>query len=320
MKTLPLPAIVLCGFLCNTTALGMATSRVGPDSAHKHPTVEQSDWPKGIVALPRHESRVYSVWVNGSENFYFKAGLKEINELIRRFSQARMRDHQIVIKQGSPKVSSFKDEKYAHNVNLYVLAGISLGYVRDKELQAAKTHEPQLIIHLSDQEAARWLNKLVIPDNIILTSEFYALKSPRRQPKRSVWFAEVLFDNGKPAVDFRNNVQTRVAMWDKSSQQGIYLGAVSYKGEFHAPFSKEEMERLKSGEAWLTLTTGNWSTELHSNHPRLQVSDFHRDREQVNPIQINRPGYFHGRLLFDDGQPPIVKPKPWPGARIKWRN
>jgi len=41
------------------TAFGLATDRVGPDRPDR-PTVEQDDWGKGVVELPRHPTRVYS--------------------------------------------------------------------------------------------------------------------------------------------------------------------------------------------------------------------------------------------------------------------
>ncbi|MGB0582328.1 MAG: hypothetical protein ACPGVU_21760 [Limisphaerales bacterium] len=299
------------------SAHGMATSRVGPDSLHGRPTVEQGDWPKGIVAIPRHESRVFSVWVNGNENFYFKANLRDINEMIALFSLARMRDHELILKQGTPKDAAFMKQSHAYNVNLQILAGISLGYVRGKEIKEAKTHEPKLTIHLTPKQATDWAGKINIPENIILSSEFDAFKSSRKRPQRNTWFTEVQFDNGKPAVDFSKNVQTRVSLWTQDSKQPIYLGGVSYKGEFHAPFSDEELAQLATGGAWLTMTTGNWSTAVKPDHPRLKVTDLYLNRDQVKAIQINRPGFLHGRLLFDDGKPPVLNPKPWPGARIK---
>ena len=74
---------------------GLATEQVGPDSAQRHPTTAQPGWPSGMIKLLRRESRVYSIWANGNENFYFNASLDEINALIRLFSQTRMRDHEI---------------------------------------------------------------------------------------------------------------------------------------------------------------------------------------------------------------------------------
>jgi len=72
MNTKKILVILLWYMLLGTCSqsYGMASEQIGPDSLH--PTVAQQDWPKGIVGIPRHESRVYSIWVNGNENFYFK--------------------------------------------------------------------------------------------------------------------------------------------------------------------------------------------------------------------------------------------------------
>ncbi len=74
------------------TVYGLATEQIGPDKPDR-PTVSQPGWAKGIVDIPKHPSRVYSIWVNGNENFYFKATPDEINGLMELFSKARMRDH-----------------------------------------------------------------------------------------------------------------------------------------------------------------------------------------------------------------------------------
>ncbi|UCF16629.1 MAG: hypothetical protein JSW59_04035, partial [Phycisphaerales bacterium] len=90
--------------LC-TSSYGMATEQIGPDSSR--PTVAQQDWPVGIVEIPRHMSRVYSIWVNGNENFYFKCKVDEINELLAIFAKARMRDHVVRIEPGLKKATTF---------------------------------------------------------------------------------------------------------------------------------------------------------------------------------------------------------------------
>ena len=133
MRKCRLFVIVIGLLVCVQASYGLATSRIGPDSAHPHPTTEQPDWPKGIVEVLRLDSRVYSVWVNGNENFYFDAGPEEINELIELFSKARMRDHELIIKTGKLKVKSFKGDEFSYNVNLHILAGIALGATRGAE-------------------------------------------------------------------------------------------------------------------------------------------------------------------------------------------
>ena len=89
--------------LCRSS-YGMATEQIGPDAAH--PTVSQQDWPKGIVGIPRHLSRVYSIDVNGNENFYFKCKVDEINELLAVFAETRMRDHVVRIEPGLKKATT----------------------------------------------------------------------------------------------------------------------------------------------------------------------------------------------------------------------
>src|SRR5690242_1671153 len=79
--------------LCQYTH-GMAGEQLGPDKWDQ-PTIAQPGWPKGIDELLRHRSRVYSIWVNGNEEFYFKATPTQINELLEKFGKARLRDHEV---------------------------------------------------------------------------------------------------------------------------------------------------------------------------------------------------------------------------------
>jgi hypothetical protein len=94
-------------FAAARMSYGLATEEIGPDSQRQHPTTAQPDWPVGIVELARHDSRVYSFWVNGNENFFFQAAPDQIRELVQLFSQTRMRDHELRIRIGNPQVKTF---------------------------------------------------------------------------------------------------------------------------------------------------------------------------------------------------------------------
>ncbi len=299
------------------TSHGMRTSRIGPDSANPHPTTEQQDWPKGLVELVWRESRVYSVWVNGNENFYFKADAKEINELIRLFSQARMRDHELIIKTGKPKVKSFKSDEFEYNVNLHIIAGIAMHMTRRAD--EPRTHEPPLTIYVDPDGDHAWLKTIHLPANIILNSaiENLPLKGKAVRPERMFRHAEVQFEDGTPAADLENGVSTRVTFWETGEPAGIDLGHIGNKGYFRAPFSDREIAELEAGASWLTLTVGNWSTKAKPEHPRLAASNLALDESETKVIQLARPGFYHGRILFEDGTPPILDPIPWPGAKIQ---
>ena len=78
MKTYHL--LLAMGVLLSSASatFGMATERIGPDKDQRFPTVAQPGWPAGMINILGHDSRVYSIDVNGNENFYFKANPGEI--------------------------------------------------------------------------------------------------------------------------------------------------------------------------------------------------------------------------------------------------
>ncbi len=41
-----------------------------------------------------------------------------------------------------------------------------------------------------------------------------------------------------------------------------------------------------------------------------------KDYDKARPIKVTAPSYYYGRLLFEDGSPPVLDPPPWPGAEI----
>ena len=126
MKQYAYPALALTLLFTALPSYGLAMEIIGPDSVREHATFDQTFWPTGIVELLRHESRVYSRCVNGNDNIYFNANPEEINTLIRLFSEARMRDHELHIKTGKESTRSFKKDPIPYNASLQINAGIAL--------------------------------------------------------------------------------------------------------------------------------------------------------------------------------------------------
>lgn len=296
---------------------GMGQEAWGPDSDRGHPTTEQTDWPTGIAEVPRHDSRVYSWWVNGNEHFFFDANPDEVNELIGRFSKARMRDYEIWLKPGKGETKSFDRKTVGYNVELQIVAGI-VGYVK-KEEAPAETHEPVLTVYVDPDGDGGLLDELRIPDNIILHNEVpgSTLSAEATKPKRSVWYAQVQFEEGSPAVDFDHGVQTYATLWEKDIEDGIKLGRIDRNGYFSAALSEWEIADLKTANAWITLTVGNWATKPTRHDPWLDVEYLTQDKDSAQPATVAKPALLYGRLLFDDGSPATLNPLPWPGAEIQ---
>jgi hypothetical protein len=67
------------------------------------------DWP-GIMPMLNHESRVYSVWVNGHETFYYTGNTAALNNELLRVAAADDLKSEIVLRPGPKKVKSIRGE------------------------------------------------------------------------------------------------------------------------------------------------------------------------------------------------------------------
>jgi len=301
---------------CARSGYGMATEQIGPDKDQRHPTVEQPGWPAGMIEILRHDSRVYSIWVNGNENFYFKATPGEIGELIKLYSETRLRDHVVIFKKEKKEVRTFKRDRIDYNVNFHFLGGIALAMTRRNG--EAETYEPTLTIYVDASSSSTLSKQITIPKNIIVKSEVpgWEVKSRATKPKRRLWHAEVIFDDKKPAADFENGLSTKVTLWEEHAETGFDLGKVSNFGQFSAAFSEKEIADLKAGKMWLTLTVGNHLTAAKKGDPKLDLEHMSTDRLKVKAVEVAKPRFYIGRLLFEDGSPAILDLPPWPGAEI----
>lgn len=316
MKTLKSLSIIV-GLLCVcSTGFSLATESFGPDSQIGHPTTDQPGWATGIVELPRHPSRVYSYWVNGNENWYFMATSEQVNELITLFAKARMRDHEVWIKPNKPKVQSFNKQTIDCNVHLRILDGIALDVSRQEG--APDTFEPDLTIYVDGD--ATWVRDLQIPDNIILYSDIdgLVLKSKKTKPDRICMYGQVQLKGQDYYTEYqKGGFAVRLTLWEKGINDGINVGQVDYKGYLKVPFSDEELASLMNGDSWLTMTTGNQLVKTKRNHPRYSPKKLSIEKEKAGVETISMPEAHYGRILFEDGTPPVLDPLPWPNAEIQ---
>lgn len=297
------------------TGSGAATEEFGPDSVIGHPTAPQPEWPEGIVALPRHPSRVYSNWVNGNENFYFRATPGQAAELLTLFSQARMRDHEVgIARYEKPVPTLMKGDAFEYNVSLQVLSGLVLSMYR-REKATGDTFEPCLTLYVGDDVA--WINQLKLPDNIILRSDVagVTLKSDRSKPKRSVWHGKVQF-TGTAAPADTMVLMTQIALWQKDDLPGFKVSRADLKGFFSVALSEAELRDLREGRTWLAVTAGNWLTNAKRNDPKFPADWLAPSKEQTKAFSIPLPTLYYGRILFEDGTPPVMNPEPLSGAEI----
>lgn len=303
LRALVLASGILLGILSLYGIVhGMAMEQIGAGNDHY-----SSGWPKGMMDFVKHPSRVYSMWCNGNEDFYFKATPVEVNELLALFSKVRLRDHEVRIEAGRPSVKSFHGQVFEYNVSLHI-------YERWMSLDSnnADTLEPCLKIFAGDDGAL--LKQLKLPDNVIVTGAVgnSGLQSKKAMPVRKAWYGRVDF----PIADFENHVFVQIAFWEKDFKDGIRLAEADREGFFKVVLSDQEISGLVKGNPWLTMTVGNWATELKKEDARFPVQMLTPEKEKALPQKITRPKFYYGRILCEDGSPPVVDPKKGPAARI----
>jgi len=296
----------------------MATEQIGPDPPGR-PSAAQPGWPKGIVDLARHPSRVYSLWVNGNEQFYFRAVPRDIAELLALFGEVRIRDQEIRLVAGTGRVSSFNHQEFEYNVALQVVTGIALAYTEDQSEKGKSGDlplEPRLTIYCGEDDAL--LRQLHWPVNAIIDCRVPGaeVQSPHFRPHRSSNYGQLEFADGSPAEGFVRNVVTRITLWEQGIETGISVAEANNQGRFVVRLSTQEMADLEAGKTWLTVTIGNWLTDPRPSDRRFPVELLAPSRDQTRPLAVGGAHCYYGRLLFEDGGPPVLKPEPWPGAQI----
>jgi hypothetical protein len=293
---------------------GMATEQIGPDT--RHPTVSQPDWPKGIVAIPRLPSRVYSIWVNGNETFYFMADPNEVDGMLALFAGTRMRDHIVQIRPGTGTVRSFDGREIQYNASLQIVAGL-VRFVAREEQRDDLPLEPELTLYAGQD--ASWLDQLNWPSKLIVESGIPGLSpgTGRARPERRIHYGRLVFEDGSPLVRFVRSVNSRITLWGQDETDGVDVASVNNQGRFAVRLSAEELAALRSGSTWLTVTIGNFLVEPCRTDPCFPVESLASTEEEAEAVPVSPPTYYFGRILFEDGCPPVLDPPPWPGAEIR---
>ena len=185
--------VIACGMclfvlFMSGTAYGLAQEQIGPDKPDRPTTSRSRAGPRESWRFPGISSRVYSIWVNGNENFYFKATPAEVNEILTSFSKARMRDHEVVIAAERGKAKPINGAPIDYNVHLQIVAGIAMAMARGGESNLPL--EPRLTICAGADRSL--VEKIAWPRNVTITNETAGLSLPsgRARPQRDAYYAK----------------------------------------------------------------------------------------------------------------------------------
>lgn len=125
-----------------------------------------SEWP-GLVPVVNHPSRVYHLWVNGSEQCFYQGDVAALNDTLRKFAEVRTESRDVVLRPGPGETQTLVGGKtipFSWHLQLY--GGISrhlLGLDGGKQIWS---DHPVLSVYTGGID----LNKIEIPKGVTLLS------------------------------------------------------------------------------------------------------------------------------------------------------
>jgi hypothetical protein len=134
---------------------------LGMETFGNAPVVGQPEWDKGVLEVVNLKSRIYSMWVNGNENFYYSGSAKELNEAIKKFSEVQSEVRRLIVLPGAGKTQTFGGKPIAFDWQLHVPSGIYKAV--SKKIHAEMTVyingiKPQVVN--DPKQIAKWLSQL----------------------------------------------------------------------------------------------------------------------------------------------------------------
>jgi hypothetical protein len=105
-------------------ALPSTVRALGQETFGNAPAVNQPEWAKGILDVVNLESRVYSVWVNGNESFYYSGDAGALNKAIKKYAAVQSDVRRLILLPGTGKTQTFEGKPIAYDWQLHVPSGI----------------------------------------------------------------------------------------------------------------------------------------------------------------------------------------------------
>ncbi|KPJ55891.1 MAG: hypothetical protein AMS16_03455 [Planctomycetes bacterium DG_58] len=102
---------------------GMAMERKGNAPFHE---ANYKAWKgTGIMAVINHPNRVYHVWCNGNEHFYYRGDAEALNDVLRKFAAVKLKVLEVVFRPGPGETGTFEEDTVRYDWQLHLLTGLA---------------------------------------------------------------------------------------------------------------------------------------------------------------------------------------------------
>lgn len=141
-------------------ALGLGMETIGSDQ----PVAEQQEWAGGVIAVVDLASRVYSCWVNGNENFYYRGDTEELNATLSDFAAVAADVREVVLRPGPGEARTFDGLRIPCDWRVHVPSGLYLAEAKQEKGTHVFAKHATMTIFVSGGNIE--LEKLQIPAGV----------------------------------------------------------------------------------------------------------------------------------------------------------
>lgn len=147
-----------------SAALARGEEHFGNDPVHEN---NYADWP-GLMPTLNHPSRVYRVWVNGNELFYYRGDTAALNDTLAKFTLTGIPVKEVVLRPGPGEAQTFdQTRKVPFRWSLHLLGGLSRQLTILEKGDRVWPKHPVLTVYV-DRDLD--LANLRIPEGLTVTS------------------------------------------------------------------------------------------------------------------------------------------------------
>lgn len=137
------------------------------ESFGNSPISPHQDWPDGVEALIKSAPRIYSLWVNGDERFYYAGDEETLNNFLKFFATIKTPIHLVIIDEDWNKVKQSHGNMARYDWILSVPSGIYRAHIiKEKGGDTNKQYPSVSIAAYSDRIN---FSHLILPENIKMT-------------------------------------------------------------------------------------------------------------------------------------------------------
>lgn len=155
--------VIGTSFLILSLAVPAPVLAVGEESFGNAPVVQQPGWAEGVIDVVNLKSRVYSQWVNGNENFFYRGDARALNDALGRFAAVKDDGRRLVLLPGPGKTHTFGRTPLAFDWQLHVPSGIYKAVSKRTHVVMTvyvNVRKPRRLAAQMRRQIAKWLAEL----------------------------------------------------------------------------------------------------------------------------------------------------------------